>query len=103
MEKVIRDGRVAVLVSPGFGAGWSTWNRDVPELLFDPAVVQMVGDGTRPETIELYCEEKYPNHYFSGASDLTVVWVPIGTEFMIDEYDGAESIIFKDQEKWITA
>jgi len=103
MEKVIRDGRVAVLVSPGFGAGWSTWNRDVPELLFDPAIVQMVGDGTRHDTIELYCEAKYPNQYFGGASDLTVVWVPVGTEFIIDEYDGAESIIFKNQEQWITA
>ena len=25
MEKVIRDGKVAVLYSPGYGAGWSTW------------------------------------------------------------------------------
>ena len=27
MDKVIRDGKVAVLYSPGFGAGWSTWSR----------------------------------------------------------------------------
>ena len=26
IEKVVRDGKVAVLVSPGYGAGWSTWN-----------------------------------------------------------------------------
>ena len=103
MKKLIRDGRVAVLVSPGFGAGWSTWNTDIPEILFDPAIVEMVEDNTSPVTIVAYCEAKYPKHYFSGARDLTVVWVPIGTEFMIDEYDGAESIIFKDQEKWITA
>jgi len=24
-DRVIRDGRVAVVYSPGFGAGWSTW------------------------------------------------------------------------------
>ena len=24
MEKVIRDGKVAVLYSPGYGAGWTT-------------------------------------------------------------------------------
>jgi hypothetical protein len=28
MEKVIRDGKVAVLYSPGYGAGWYSWNRD---------------------------------------------------------------------------
>lgn len=26
MDKVIKDGKVAVLYSPGFGAGWFTWN-----------------------------------------------------------------------------
>ena len=26
MEKVIRNGQVAVLYSPGFGAGWYSWN-----------------------------------------------------------------------------
>ena len=25
-EKYIKDGQVAVAYSPGFGAGWSTWN-----------------------------------------------------------------------------
>ena len=28
MEKIIEDGKVAVLVSKGYGAGWSTWNLD---------------------------------------------------------------------------
>ena len=28
-EKYIKDGKVAVAYSPGFGAGWSTWNDDV--------------------------------------------------------------------------
>ena len=27
-DKVIRDGKVAVIISPGFGAGWSTWADD---------------------------------------------------------------------------
>ena len=26
MQKVIRDGKVAVLYSPGYGAGWYTWS-----------------------------------------------------------------------------
>lgn len=41
-NKVIRDGKVAVVYSPGFGDGWYTWNMDCPELLFDPIIVQCV-------------------------------------------------------------
>lgn len=26
MEKYEKDGKIAVLVSSGFGAGWSSWN-----------------------------------------------------------------------------
>jgi len=39
MTKYIRDGKVAVLYSPGFGAGWSTWNDDeyrMSQPNFDP-------------------------------------------------------------------
>ena len=31
MNKVIRDGKVAVLYSPGYGAGWYSWNWNHPE------------------------------------------------------------------------
>jgi hypothetical protein len=44
MDKVIRDGQVAVLYSPGFGAGWYSWNREMPELLFEPNLVAMIED-----------------------------------------------------------
>jgi len=29
--------------------------------------------------------------------------VPEGKEFRIDEYDGSESLVLKDNESWITA
>ena len=41
MEKVIRDGKVAVLYSPGYGAGWFSWH-GIEELLYDPVVVGMI-------------------------------------------------------------
>ena len=28
MEKIEQDGKVAVLYSPGYGAGWSSWASD---------------------------------------------------------------------------
>ena len=103
MEKVVRNGLVAVLVSPGFGAGWSSWNPLVRELMFDPVIVAMVEDGTNAETIAAYCEAKYSDGYFGGASDLIVEWVPVGTQFRVHEYDGSETLEFKDVLPWVTA
>ena len=111
-NKVVRDGKVAVLYSPGFGAGWSTWNmypegQDSPlsELLFDPVIVDFVLN--KPENwlqgIESYCELVYPGSYTGGASDLEVMWIPAGSQFLVEEYDGGESITFMDKMKWITA
>ena len=103
MDKKIKDGMVAVLYSPGFGAGWSTWNPDLPQLLFDPVIVQMVEDRVTDETIELYCKSVYGDKYFGGSEDLAIEWVPQGTEFVVHEYDGGETIVLKNTMKWITA
>ena len=102
MQKKTVDGLVAVLYSPDFGAGWFTWH-NIAELLFDPKVVDMVLEKTSAETIELYCKTVYGDHYYGGASELEVAWVPPGTEFVIEDYDGNESITFKDKVTWITA
>jgi hypothetical protein len=44
MEKVIKDGKVAVCFSPHYGAGWSTWASEEQRetLIFHPAIVNMV-------------------------------------------------------------
>jgi hypothetical protein len=102
MQKKTVDGKVAVLYSPDFGAGWYTWH-NIAELLFDPKVVDMVLDKTSAETIELYCKTVYGDHYYAGSCDLEVAWVPTGTEFVIDDFDGNESITFKDKVNWVTA
>ena len=103
MKKLIKNGNVAVLYSPGFGAGWYSWH-DVEELLFDPKVVDMVLEKTTAETIELYCQEVYGTRsYYGGAEDLEVMWVPTGTQFIVDEYDGAETVTVMDKVRWITA
>ena len=103
MEKVIKSGLVAVLISPEFGAGWSTWNHLKPEIIFDPVIVGMVEDGTDSKTIEAYCEAKYPDGYFGGVTDLEIQWIPVGTQFRIHEYDGSETLELKDVLPWITA
>ena len=106
MEKYQRDGKVAVLISPGFGAGWSTWNYRYPEILFDPQVVDLVlnykGSDLVPR-IEMVCETKYPEGYFGGAEDLQVRWLDPGERFLINEYDGSESLTTEGDMKWNVA
>jgi len=127
MEKVIKDGKVGVLISPGWGGGFSTWGYPT-EAIFDPTLIEMVEERynmefvpnekggltqlkvwKEPKYIELtqrmvdYCEEKWPEEYSGGVSDLVVVWVSEGTKFRIAEYDGSESIEFLEEINWITA
>jgi hypothetical protein len=114
MNKVIRDGYVAVLYSPGFGAGWYTWNSLRGEneeqslsLIFDPILVELVEHRNKDnhweftKKIEERAEEILPDGYFGGADDLTIAWLPEGSSFKIDEYDGSESITTKN-ELWLT-
>lgn len=94
MEKVIRDGRVAVLYSPGYGAGWSTWSTG-KEMMYHPRLVEWVESG-KVEPIEQVVEGilGVDNHfYMGGAENLTIEWLPVGTHFKIDEYDGFESVV----------
>ena len=108
-NKVVRDGKVAVLVSPGFGVGWSSWAPTaLKELyLFDPTVVAWVEGGKQGSVplahfAEYAAANKNPDDdaYYDtpfnpgGADNLKIVWVPIGTMFRITEYDGFENIIY---------
>jgi len=97
MEKVIRNGKVAVLFSPKFGAGWYTWNHNI-EIVFNPKIVEMVEQGKQGDIDTEWIEENLgiKGIYCGGAEDLQISWLPINTKFLIDEYDGSESIIFDD-------
>jgi hypothetical protein len=102
MNKVVRDGKVAVLYSPGFGAGWYTWNQEHPELIFDPGIVDLL-ENNKQEELLAYVTLKWPDLYLGGLDDLTIFWMNQGTQFKINEYDGSESIEFKENIMWLTA
>jgi hypothetical protein len=102
VNKLSENGKVAVLYSPGFGAGWSTWNQELPEILFDPAIVKFVEKDQWAE-LKTYVALKYPNIYSGGLDDLKVAWIPEGTLFKVNEYDGSESIELKEDDGWIQA
>jgi len=101
MNKVIRDGKVGVLISPGYGSGFSTWGYPT-EAIFNPTLIELVENEKFQEAID-YCEKTWPEEYSGGVSDLVVAWVPEGTKFRIDEYDGSEFIEFLEDVNWITA
>jgi hypothetical protein len=105
MDKVIRDGRVAVLYSPGFGAGWYSWNTDKPELLFEPNLVAMIEAARPKHELEAYVETKYGEDapYCGGLCNIKIAWLPVGTLFQVHEYDGSESIKVKEEMDWLTA
>ena len=103
LKKVVRDGKVAVLISPDHGAGWYTWHH-VEELLYDPVIVSMVEANLDSYDIAEISEEMYgKDHYYDGAKGLEIQWVPVGTEFLVMEYDGAEFLYFKDKIEWLKA
>ena len=93
MEKVIRDGKVAVLISPGYGAGWYSWNTEHKELIFSPKLVEMVEYGMREDIDDKWVLDNLGiDIYTGGAYTLEINWIPEGTPFVIEEYDGAECI-----------
>ena len=102
MIKLNENGKVAVLYSPGFGAGWYTWNTGSPEIIFDPTIVKFV-EKEKWDELKVYVELKYPDIYAGGMEDLKVAWIPEGTLFKINEYDGSESIELKENDSWILA
>lgn len=101
MEKVIRDGNVGVLVTPGFGAGFFTWGAPI-EAIFNPTLIGLIENQKLQEAIE-FVAETWEDVYTGGVQDLVVVWIPEGSKFHIMEYDGSESLVLIDDIDWITA
>ena len=88
VEKMERGGQVAVLYSPGFGAGWSTWNDSYEEmLLFDKDIVNAVLSGSTSDAARIAGVKSGGDIYDGGADDLKVEWIDKGTPFRVAEYD----------------
>jgi hypothetical protein len=101
IEKYYNEkGEVAVLYSPGFGAGWSTWADDsVKEnVLFNKIIVELVLNNKHSEITNELCESLFgSSFYVGGAHDLEVKFLRPGTQFIINEYDGNETIDILDE------
>lgn len=94
VEKYYNEDKtcIAVLVSRGWGAGWSTWNS--PEMAYDKRIVEAFLDSTSADDIEVLCKEwGYDSCYAGGWSDVRLEWVSVGEKYYIYEYDGAETLV----------
>lgn len=90
--------KVGVLVSKGYGAGWSTWNDK--DCALDQELVQAFENDLPYEQILLIAQKNWPTNYMGGLSGCEVVWVTKGTPFRITEYDGYESIEYAETLDW---
>jgi hypothetical protein len=109
-----RVGTRKVLVSPEFGAGWMTWQDTAyaEDFLFDAELIAAVergddlGGEDQPGTpLALFVERLVAKHgedarhvYLGGARDLEVKEVE--GVFIVEEYDGSESILRRDDAPW---
>jgi len=110
VDKVIKDGYVAVIISYGYGTGWSSWHTgdedEYDRMLFDPAIVGLIENRETAyqsnaledadvedadEKIKLYCRLTYSDIWYPTRLD--VAWIKEGTQFSIYEHDGDEFII----------
>jgi len=108
MQKVIRDGKVAVLYSPGYGGGWYN-DHQIKELVFHPKLVELVEHNRHEEITEelimeiLNCSENDLPYMGGGMYQLDIEWVDEGAVFRIDEYDGYENVVLLQDHNWLTA
>ena len=103
-EKYVKNERVAVLVSHGYGAGWSTWNPEVAEeMLFSQKIVKLILAGMDKNDIYDKARELWPNAYLGGICELGIEWIEEGAKFRIEEHDGAESVLIFNDDNFYTA
>lgn len=109
----------AVLVSRGYGAGWSSWSEK--ELAYDKRVVEFwlahKDDKDFMDTVNMYsdkgsmayCEASHffkdvigldACPYMGGFRNIEIEWIPRGVPWRMDEYDGAEYIHRFDKGEW---
>lgn len=98
---LIPEGKVAVLVSEGYGAGWSTWGKR--ESCLDQELALAFLDGSSKETICAIAKKNWPDQYDGGLLGCEVHFLDKGTRFRIDEYDGAEGLVVYSDDEYLTA
>jgi len=102
VQKYIKDNKVAVIISPCYGGGWYSWNQGITDILFDCQLVQCILENDEKNFLSIL-KEKYPSIFNTGFEELSIEWVELDKSFHIHEYDGYETIMYKEDYEWIKA
>lgn len=102
VEKFEKDGKVAVLISVGWGAGWSTWNDR--RIAIDKRVIEKFLSGCTEEEMKNFLDEiGYTDTYMGGYKDIIIEWIEKGKLFRVAEYDGSEYISCFERDSYFEA
>lgn len=102
-------GEIGVLVSYGYGAGWSSWSKYGIKLAVDKRIIEKYNEyidddewkkdigafydnDTKTEFENFLSSIGYNDVYLGGLKDCRLVFVPKGSAVRITEYDGNESL-----------
>jgi hypothetical protein len=103
------ENQVAILYSSGYGAGWASWNCEhTLQIATDSRIIQYRFFGKNYSKMNF---EKFMTQiigfeiapYDGGFKSTQVEFIPEGTMFRINEYDGSESIEVFDPNKFMIA
>ena len=107
---VNKKNEVAILYSPGFGAGWSSWTVQYAlQLATDSRIIKyrfnldQFYHNIDIETFikQINCFELMP--YVGDFKKTRIKFIPEGTMFRINEYDGAETIEIYSPDNYMKA
>lgn len=93
----------AVLISPDYGSGYSTWHYGHP---MDGKVIKdflSKIEDFNPNEVDEETEIDVSDYAIDFPGELVVNFVPVGSVFRITEYDGAESIEYYTPNDYYTA
>lgn len=97
-----------ILISTGYGAGWTTWNEDKYRkfaLTYRPFIDKLkrgedLNEADETQFLADLEAEFGPVGYFCtlGLEDLEVI--DVSGDFIVEEYDGSESVMTRDNDYW---
>jgi hypothetical protein len=99
-----KDDQVAVILHREYGLGWWTWHGD-DRWLVHPELAEAIDTG-RVEVAqdlidEFSCQSESYHPGQIKASNLEVFWADRHRKFLIENYDGCETLVYRDEIKWL--
>lgn len=93
--------KVGIVYSPGYGVGWSTCGD--PRKALDQELALAIENKESTESIQNIVSANWPNEYAGALEDLEVLWVEEGTVFLVEAYEGHETVVFAEDMMVATA